>query len=85
MCLDATCVCADEAGVCVSVLQDLGKLYPQVAKYMELRVIDLMDFVLSTYDRQIGEYTSESSQSSRFCSAGFPFAGHMNWSFIMYA
>lgn len=39
--------------------------YPELMKDVKIRVIELMDHVLSTYDRKIGEYTAE-----RFSRAG---------------
>lgn len=39
--------------------------YPDLMKDVKIRVIELMDHVLSTYDRKIGEYTAQ-----RFARAG---------------
>ena len=39
--------------------------YPELMKDVKIRVIELMDHVLSTYDRKISEYTAE-----RFARAG---------------
>ena len=36
-----------------------SKLYPDLIKDVEIRVIELMDGVLSTYDRAISIYTGE--------------------------
>jgi hypothetical protein len=33
--------------------------YPELLKDVRIRVIELMDYVLSTYDRKIGEYTNK--------------------------
>lgn len=38
---------------------DLRKLYPNLIKDVEIRIIELMDHVLSTYDRAISVYTGE--------------------------
>ena len=40
------------------VLDDLRKIYPQLARLARIRVIELQDHVLSTYDREISEYTA---------------------------
>ena len=47
---------------CLCVLQEH---YPQLMKDVKIRVVELMDYVLSTYDRKIGEYTAQ-----RFARAG---------------
>ena len=39
------------------VTQDMKRLYPQLMPHVKIRVIELMDHVLSTYDRKIGDYT----------------------------
>jgi hypothetical protein len=39
--------------------------YPSLLKDVRIRLIELMDHVLSTYDRKIGEYTAQ-----RFGRAG---------------
>jgi NADH dehydrogenase FAD-containing subunit len=39
--------------------------YPELMKDVKIRVIELMDHVLSTYDRKISEYTAK-----RFARAG---------------
>jgi NADH:ubiquinone reductase (non-electrogenic) len=36
-----------------------SKVYPNLYKEAEIRIIELMDYVLSTYDRAIGVYTAE--------------------------
>jgi hypothetical protein len=33
--------------------------YPELLKDVRIRVIELMDYVLSTYDRKIGEFTAK--------------------------
>jgi NADH:ubiquinone reductase (non-electrogenic) len=38
---------------------DLSKLYPDIVKHVKIRVVELMDHVLSTYDRAISNYTAE--------------------------
>jgi NADH:ubiquinone reductase (non-electrogenic) len=40
------------------VVEDMKDLYPQLIPFVKIRVIELMDYILSTYDRKIGEYTS---------------------------
>jgi NADH:ubiquinone reductase (non-electrogenic) len=35
------------------------KLYPQLVKDVQIRIIELMDHVLSTYDRAISIYTAD--------------------------
>ncbi len=37
---------------------DLSKLYPDIVDDVKIRVVDLMDHVLSTYDRAISNYTA---------------------------
>uniref|UniRef100_A0A383VLR6 NADH:ubiquinone reductase (non-electrogenic) n=1 Tax=Tetradesmus obliquus TaxID=3088 RepID=A0A383VLR6_TETOB len=39
------------------VFNDLKAHYPELLKDVRIRVIELMDYVLSTYDRKIGEFT----------------------------
>lgn len=39
--------------------------YPDLMKDVKIRIIELMDHVLSTYDRKISEYTAQ-----RFSRAG---------------
>jgi NADH dehydrogenase FAD-containing subunit len=39
--------------------------YPELMKDVKIRIIELMDHVLSTYDRKISEYTAK-----RFARAG---------------
>lgn len=39
--------------------EDLRDLYPDLIKDVRIRVVELMDHVLSTYDRKIGEYTAK--------------------------
>lgn len=41
------------------VVEDLKDLYPQLIPFVKIRVIELMDHVLSAYDRKIGEYTAQ--------------------------
>jgi hypothetical protein len=41
------------------VVEDMKRLYPQLISFVKIRVIELMDHVLSTYDRKIGEYTAQ--------------------------
>jgi hypothetical protein len=37
----------------------LQKLYPSLIPDVKIKVVELMDYVLSTYDRKIGEYTAK--------------------------
>eukprot|EP00882_Tetradesmus_deserticola_P003879 GHRQ01004103.1.p1 GENE.GHRQ01004103.1~~GHRQ01004103.1.p1 ORF type:complete len:615 (+),score=301.43 GHRQ01004103.1:630-2474(+) len=41
------------------VYNDLKAHYPELLKDVRIRVIELMDYVLSTYDRKIGEFTNK--------------------------
>ena len=41
------------------VVEDFVKLYPKLVPEVQIRVVDLMDHVLSTYDRAISNYTAE--------------------------
>ena len=41
------------------VTDDMKRLYPNLMKDVKIRVVELMDHVLSTYDRKIGEYTGK--------------------------
>ncbi|KAI7836386.1 hypothetical protein COHA_009749 [Chlorella ohadii] len=47
------------------ITEDLVKLYPDQIQDVSVRVIELMDHVLSMYDRAIGQYTAE-----RFARSG---------------
>ena len=38
--------------------EDMKKLYPELMPFVKIRVIELMDYVLSAYDRKLGEYTA---------------------------
>ncbi|KAK9830323.1 hypothetical protein WJX72_011009 [[Myrmecia] bisecta] len=42
-----------------TIQQDLVKLYPELVPDVRIRIIELMDHVLSTYDRAISTYTGE--------------------------
>lgn len=37
--------------------EDLKKVYPKLMKHVSLKLVELQDHVLSTYDRAISEYT----------------------------
>ena len=41
------------------ITQDMKRLYPDLIPYVKIKVIELMDHVLSTYDRKISDYTSQ--------------------------
>lgn len=41
------------------ITQDLCKLYPELMPFVRVRIIELMDHVLSTYDRKIAEYATD--------------------------
>ena len=41
------------------ITQDMARLYPKLTGSVKIRVIELMDHVLSTYDRKIGDYTGK--------------------------
>eukprot|EP00878_Enallax_costatus_P042699 GHUV01050146.1.p1 GENE.GHUV01050146.1~~GHUV01050146.1.p1 ORF type:complete len:222 (+),score=80.95 GHUV01050146.1:935-1600(+) len=41
------------------IFDDLKEHYPGLMKDVKIRVIELMDYVLSTYDRKIGEFTAQ--------------------------
>lgn len=41
------------------VADDLRKIYPELMPYVRIRVIELQDHVLSTYDREISKYTAQ--------------------------
>lgn len=47
------------------IFDDLKEHYPELMKDVKIRIIELMDHVLSTYDRKISEYTAK-----RFSRAG---------------
>ena len=38
--------------------EDMKKLYPELMPFVKIRVIELMDYVLSAYDRKLGEYAA---------------------------
>ena len=40
------------------VLDDLRRIYPNLISLVRIRVIELQDHVLSTYDREISNYTA---------------------------
>lgn len=40
------------------VLDDLKRIYPTLVPLVRIRVIELQDHVLSTYDREISAYTA---------------------------
>ncbi len=46
------------------VLDDLRRIYPDLISLVRIRVIELQDHVLSTYDREISNYTA--SEFSRY-------------------
>lgn len=39
--------------------QDMKRLYPELMPSVKIRVVELMDYVLSSYDRKLGEYTAD--------------------------
>lgn len=41
------------------VADDLRKIYPELMPFVRIRVIELQDHVLSTYDREISKYTAQ--------------------------
>ena len=41
------------------VTEDMSRLYPSLAGEVQIKVVELMDYVLSTYDRKIGEFTGQ--------------------------
>lgn len=41
------------------IVEDFVKIYPKLVPEVEIRVVDLMDHVLSTYDRAISNYTAD--------------------------
>ena len=41
------------------ITDDLIKLYPKLVNDYAIRVVELMDHVLSTYDRKISNYTAD--------------------------
>jgi hypothetical protein len=41
------------------ITEDMRKLYPELLPDVKIRVIELMDYVLSAYDRTLGEYTAQ--------------------------
>eukprot|EP00775_Hariotina_reticulata_P009271 gene9271-9436_t len=41
------------------IFEDLKDYYPELMQDVHIRLIELMDHVLSTYDRKIGEYTAK--------------------------
>lgn len=43
---------------------DLSKLYPDLMEFVDITIIDLLDHVLSTYDRRISDYTRAQFQRS---------------------
>eukprot|EP00955_Chlamydomonas_euryale_P081265 363550-Chlamydomonas_euryale.AAC.11 len=44
------------------ITEDMVKLYPRIVKEVEIRIVDLMDHVLSTYDRAISNFTAAQFQ-----------------------
>lgn len=59
-------MCAEHERVCCTcLLRRLQEHYPDLMKDVKIRIIELMDHVLSTYDRKISEYTAK-----RFARAG---------------
>jgi NADH dehydrogenase FAD-containing subunit len=41
------------------IVEDMKHLYPRLISFVKIQVVELMDYILSTYDRKIGEYTSQ--------------------------
>lgn len=43
-----------------TVVEDIAKVYPRrLLQYVSIEIVDLQDFILSTYDRRIAEYATE--------------------------
>ena len=51
-------------------VDDLSKIYPDLIKFVRIRVIELQDHVLSTYDREISNYTAKEFSRCRSAAAG---------------
>jgi len=48
---------------------DLIKLYPALVNDCQIRIVELMDHVLSTYDRKISLYTADQFKRAGECQA----------------
>jgi len=46
------------------ITENLSTLYPGLMKYCKIRVVELMDHVLGTYDRAISDYTAQQFKRS---------------------
>ena len=65
------------------VREEMGQYYPHICKDAKVRLVELQDHVLSTYDRKISEYTSQLfsrhgfSQRALFCLLGLNLLHHL--------
>ena len=59
-------------GLCGTVYQDTAKIYPtRLLEDVSIKIIDLQEKLLSTYDRRIAEYTTAGAYPrSLFSSTG---------------
>lgn len=49
------------------VREEMGQYYPHICKDAKVRLVELQDHVLSTYDRKISEYTSKLFSRHALC------------------
>ena len=50
------------------IKDDLIKLYPKLGDDFQIRIVELMDHVLSTYDRKISLYTADQFKRAGGCT-----------------
>lgn len=53
------------------ISEDLKKVYPKLMKYVSIKLVELQDHVLSTYDRAISAYTK--TEFERYFSIYFSY------------
>lgn len=46
------------------IVEDLERLYPTLIPFVKIRIIELMDHVLGTYDRAISDFTAREFKRS---------------------
>jgi NADH dehydrogenase FAD-containing subunit len=66
---------ADYDALLAAVRCRVQEHYPDLMKDVKIRIIELMDHVLSTYDRKISEYTAQRfarAGDSRLCLCSVP-------------
>ena len=61
------------------ISNDMIRHYPRLAHDYALRLVDLQDHILSTYDRRISDYATKQFKGSGECSVVLMVAIYWGW------